>query len=64
MSNPNADRERLAEKAIGRDPDKGEPSPGEPWAKTSSGDKEHISEDDEDNGDDLLDQPSLPGPDA
>jgi hypothetical protein len=59
MSNPN---ERLANEAMGRDSDKGEQTPGEPWAKTSSGDKENVTEDDDD--DDLLDPPSLPGPDA
>jgi hypothetical protein len=64
MSNPNDDRERLADQAIGRDPVKGEPNPAEPWAKTSSGDKEDLTGDDEDEGDDLLDSPPLPGPDA
>jgi len=64
VSDPNEDRERLAEEALGREPDKGEPGRAEPWAKTSSGDKEHLIENDEDDGDDLLDSPSLPGPDA
>jgi hypothetical protein len=63
MTNPNEDRERLADEAIGRDPDKGESSPAEPWAKTSSGDKEHITDDDQDHDDDVLDPPPLPGPD-
>jgi hypothetical protein len=48
MSNPNEDRERLADEAMGRDPDKGDPSPAEPWAKTSSGDKDNVTPDDED----------------
>jgi hypothetical protein len=60
MSKSNEDRERLTEKATGRDPDEGDPSPGEPWAKTSSGDKESITDDE----DDLLETPSLPGPDG
>lgn len=47
MSNPNEERERLADEAMGRDPDKGKPSPDEPWAKTSSGDKDNITPDDE-----------------
>ncbi|HEY0415497.1 MAG TPA: hypothetical protein VGC78_03850 [Gaiellaceae bacterium] len=46
MSDPNTDRERLADEALGRDPDQDDPSPGEPWAKTSSGDKESITDDD------------------
>lgn len=47
MSDPNTDRERLADMAMGRDPDKGDPSPDEPLAKTSSGDKDTITPDDE-----------------
>jgi hypothetical protein len=46
MSDPNEERERLAEEAMGRDPDEGDPSPDEPWAKTSSGDKENVTDDD------------------
>lgn len=46
MSDPNTDRERLADEAMGRDPD-ATPS-GEPWAKTSSGDKENVTEDGDD----------------
>jgi hypothetical protein len=61
MSDSNEERERLAEKATGRDPDRGDASPNEPWAKTSSGDKEGITEDDED---DLLEAPPLPGPEG
>ena len=48
MSNPNEERERLADEAMGRDPDEPDPSPGEPWAKTSSGDKENVADDDAD----------------
>ncbi len=48
MSDPNEDRERLADEAMGRDPDKGDPSPGEPWAKTSSGDADDVTPDDDD----------------
>jgi hypothetical protein len=46
-NDPNLDRERLADKAMGRDPDKPDPSPGEPWAKASSGDKDNVTPDDE-----------------
>jgi len=46
--NPNEERERLADEAMGRDPKKDEPSPAEPWAKTSSGDAENITTDDDD----------------
>jgi hypothetical protein len=46
MTTPNEDRERLAEQALGRDPVRDEPSPDEPWAKTSSGDKDHVTGDD------------------
>jgi hypothetical protein len=46
--NPNEERERLADEAMGKDPDHREPEPGEPWAKTSSGDAEHITDDDGD----------------
>jgi hypothetical protein len=48
MSNPNEERERLAEEAMGRDPDEGNSSPNEPWAKTSSGDADNVTSDDED----------------
>jgi hypothetical protein len=41
----NEGRERLADEAMGRDPDE-EPSDGEPWAKTSSGDADSVTEDD------------------
>jgi hypothetical protein len=48
MSDPSTDRERLADEAVGRDPDEDEePSPGEPWAKTSSGDADEITTDDD-----------------
>jgi hypothetical protein len=47
MSDPNADRERLADEALGRDPDEDEPDPGEPWAKTSSGDADSVTSDDD-----------------
>ena len=49
MSDPNTDRERLADEALGRDPDDPEPSPGEPWAKTSSGDADDVTPDDDDD---------------
>ena len=45
MSDPNTDRERLADEAMGRDPDK--TNDGEPWAKTSSGDADSITPDDD-----------------
>ena len=45
MSDPNTDRERLADEAMGRDPDE-RPDDGEPWAKTSSGDADSVTEDD------------------
>jgi hypothetical protein len=51
MSDPNEDRERLADEAMGRDP-KHDPSPGEPWAKTSSGDAEHVTAAADDDDDD------------
>ena len=47
MSNPNEERERLAEEAMGRDPDKGKPCPDEPLAKTSSGDADNITPDED-----------------
>jgi hypothetical protein len=47
MSDPNTERERLADEAMGHDPDEDEPSPGEPWAKTSSGDKDSVTDDDD-----------------
>jgi hypothetical protein len=50
MSDPNADRERLADQAMGRDPD--ESPSGEPWAKTSSGDADNVTPDDNDEGED------------
>ena len=43
----NTDRERLADEAMGRDPDK-TPDDGEPWAKTSSGDADNVTENDDD----------------
>jgi hypothetical protein len=46
MSDPNEDRERLAEQAMGHDPDD-EPSPDEPWAKTSSGDADNVTDDED-----------------
>ena len=46
--NPNEERERLADEAMGKEPDRKEPDPGEPWAKTSSGDADSITPDDED----------------
>jgi hypothetical protein len=46
MSDPNTDRERLADEAMGRDPGDA-PSADEPWAKTSSGDADSITTDDE-----------------
>lgn len=47
---PNEERERLADEAMGKDPDRHEqPDPGEPWAKTSSGDAEHITTDDDED---------------
>jgi hypothetical protein len=49
MSNPNDDRERLADEAMGREHEKGDPSPGEPWAKTSSGDADSVTDDDSDD---------------
>ena len=48
MSDPNEDRERLADEAMGRDPEK-EPDPGEPWAKVSSGDKDAVTPDDDED---------------
>jgi hypothetical protein len=47
MTDPNKDRERLADRAMGREPDD-EPSDAEPWAKTSSGDADSITTDDDD----------------
>ena len=47
MTDPNKDRERLADEAMGREPDD-EPSDAEPWAKTSSGDADSITSDDDD----------------
>lgn len=48
MSDPNTERERLADEAMGRDPDT-TPDDGEPWAKTSSGDADSITDDDDDD---------------
>jgi hypothetical protein len=48
MSNPNDDRERLADEAMGRDHEEDDPSPAEPWAKTSSGDADSVTADDGD----------------
>ncbi|MBA3842473.1 MAG: hypothetical protein H0X39_07610 [Actinobacteria bacterium] len=45
---PNSDRERLAEEAMGHDPDK-QTDEGGPWAKTSSGDADSITEDEDDS---------------
>jgi hypothetical protein len=42
MSDPNTDRERLADETMGKDP---KPDPGGPWAKTSSGDAEATTTD-------------------
>jgi hypothetical protein len=42
----NSEREELAEKAMGRDPDR-ESAPSEPWAKTSSGDKDTLTDEDD-----------------
>ena len=47
--NPNEERERLADEAMGKDPDRRESGPGEPWAKTSSGDAEHVTTDDDED---------------
>jgi hypothetical protein len=44
---PNTDRERLADEAMGRDPDEHEPEGG-PWAKTSSGDADSVTDDGDD----------------
>jgi hypothetical protein len=46
MADPNDERERLADEAMGRDPDKESPSPDEPWAKTSSGNADDVTDDD------------------
>jgi hypothetical protein len=46
MSDPNADRERLADEAMGREPEE-TPDDGEPWAKTSSGDADNVTNEDE-----------------
>ncbi|HZT90628.1 MAG TPA: hypothetical protein VFA05_01170 [Gaiellaceae bacterium] len=44
---PNAERERLAREAMGRDPDGADDPPeGGPWAKTSSGDADSVTDDD------------------
>jgi hypothetical protein len=48
MADPNKERERLADEAMGRDPDDA-PSPDEPWAKTSSGNADEIVDDDNDD---------------
>lgn len=32
---------------MGKDPKEQKPTPGEPWAKTSSGDKDEITPDDD-----------------
>jgi hypothetical protein len=47
MTDPNKDRERLADEAMGKELRDPEPSPDEPWAKTSSGDKDKITSDDD-----------------
>jgi hypothetical protein len=46
MTDPNKDRERLADEAMGREPDD-EPSDAEPRAKTSSGDADKITSEDD-----------------
>jgi hypothetical protein len=46
MSDPNTERERLADEAMGREPEK-TPDDGEPWAKTSSGDADDVTTDDD-----------------
>jgi hypothetical protein len=44
---PNAERERIAKAAMGRDPDDNDDPPeGGPWAKTSSGDADNVTDDD------------------
>ena len=45
-NDPNSDRERLAEEAMGHDPDR-KAEGGGPWAKTSSGDADSVTEDDD-----------------
>jgi hypothetical protein len=43
---PNAERERLSREAMGRDPDgSDDPPEGNPWAKTSSGDADSVTDD-------------------
>jgi hypothetical protein len=46
---PNTDRERLGEAAMGRKSD--EPDEAGPWAKTSSGDADSITQDDDEPDD-------------
>jgi hypothetical protein len=46
MTDPNTERERLADEAMGREPEK-TPDDGEPWAKTSSGDADDVTTDDD-----------------
>jgi hypothetical protein len=51
MSDDNKERERLADEALGRDADnkeEKEDSASGPWAKTSSGDADSVTEDDGD----------------
>jgi hypothetical protein len=48
QDDPNAERERLAREAMGRDPGgDDDPPEGGPWAKTSSGDADSITDDDD-----------------
>ena len=48
MSDDNEERERLADEAMGRKHESDEePSGGEPWAKTSSGDADSVTEDED-----------------
>ena len=49
MSDQNDERERLAKEAMGRDPDDHGAPEGEPWAKTSSGDADSVTSDDDEN---------------
>jgi hypothetical protein len=42
---PNADRERLADEAMGRD--SGDQPESGPWAKTSSGDADSVTDDED-----------------
>jgi hypothetical protein len=46
MSDQHEHRERDLDAADDNDPDEEYANTGEPWAKTSSGDKEHVTDDD------------------